>query len=91
LNITDIKYYIEIGQVGVVEENAKYYIHKSDNNSLISPLVDALVAQGGKGKVKLTTSSAKSLPTSSLQSFLKERPSLLGVVITNFDQKFKNK
>jgi len=91
--LTHIKYFIEIGQVALNNEQENYYIHEA-NSSEISEVTKMLTQEATNVNlsVKLVNQSASTgLPPASLQSFLKERPDLPGMFITNHEKEFRNK
>ncbi|XP_076223898.1 nicastrin isoform X2 [Nomia melanderi] len=79
LKFDDIKSVIEFGQLS----NGNLYLHSNNakNNIMMNNLQKALNA----------TVIEDSIPPTSIQSFLKEKRNLTAIVISNHDEKFKNK
>ncbi len=102
LKLTDIKYFIELGQLAVSPGDS-YYIHRNweapltaANNNTLPNLIRLLQDHGQKYELQLVsvkndTGLGMGLPPSSLQSFLDKSLSLPGVVITNHNAAFRNK
>ncbi|CAL8146502.1 unnamed protein product [Orchesella dallaii] len=92
-NISSIRYFIEVNQAAVSSPAASYFLHQSELSQ--SRELTDIFEKHGKAfnlKVKVVTPQNEwGVPPSSLQSFLKERPDLTGVVLTNHKQEYKNK
>lgn len=94
LNIKDIKYYIELGQLGQTDGQASYYMHDAKSPfSDTSTLTAMLKSKGLEFNLPITyvTNQTIGIPPASLQTFLKERPSIPGIFITNHENEFRNK
>ncbi|KAL6257462.1 hypothetical protein P5V15_011033 [Pogonomyrmex californicus] len=77
LKFDDIKSVIEFGQLG----KGKIFLHSNGQDDMISRLQAALNASLVNGSV----------PPTSVQSFLKAKPNLTTVVISNHETQFKNR
>eukprot|EP00195_Chlamydomonas_chlamydogama_P012863 CAMPEP_0202894688 /NCGR_PEP_ID=MMETSP1392-20130828/4034_1 /ASSEMBLY_ACC=CAM_ASM_000868 /TAXON_ID=225041 /ORGANISM="Chlamydomonas chlamydogama, Strain SAG 11-48b" /LENGTH=710 /DNA_ID=CAMNT_0049579449 /DNA_START=101 /DNA_END=2233 /DNA_ORIENTATION=+ len=102
LDLSRIDQVIELGQVGrgysASTNSTTLYLHSQPSGSqwgdaaaLISSLKQA-AAGTQEANITLQTASASNpgIPPSSLMSFLRTKPSIQGVVITEFDSQFKN-
>lgn len=90
LNLDDVKYFIEIGQVGLVDKNQPYWIHVTEGDEA-SQLASNLKSAGEQVSLTLKTSESKrGLPPCSMQSFVKEKKKLSGAYIGNYDSTFTN-
>lgn len=76
LKFDDIQSVIEFGQLG----KGKIFLHSNGNDDTINHLKNVLNASIVKDSV----------PPTSVQSFLKEKPDLTTVVISNHEKQFKN-
>nr|XP_039263381.1 nicastrin-like [Styela clava] len=96
INISQIKYIIEIGQVGHINKTA--YLHfdplSASNSSIrtdVSAIIGALKTSGASASIKFRNQSGDNgLIPSSLQSILKAG-NVSGIVITDFDKKYTNR
>ncbi|CAL8148652.1 unnamed protein product [Orchesella dallaii] len=95
-NLTSIRYFIELNQVSASSnsnKNATYFIHQSEL-SQSKELTDLLQKTGLDSNVNMSVVTSKNemgLPPSSLQTFLREKADLTGVVITNHEEEYRNK
>ena len=92
INLPSLKFVLELGQLGKSsKESDTLFAHvdtKFDQEDLLKSLVNS-----SKVIIKEPTASVKSqgLPPASLQSFLKSRRDVPGILLTNFEQQYTNK
>jgi len=102
LTLDSIDTFIEVGQVGLHEVGGDIetlYVHTDplsrrnvETSNRMDILSDMLHVAGQSSGLHLSNSSTDNpLPPASLQSFLKARPDIAGVLISNHDEAFKNK
>ncbi|ODM90820.1 Nicastrin [Orchesella cincta] len=92
-NVSSIRYFIEVNQASVSSSNGSYFLHQSDL-SQSKELTDLIEKHKQLLNLKMEVVRPRNewgLPPSSLQSFLKDRPDLTGIVLTNHKKEYKNK
>ena len=89
MDLSAINFVLELGQLN--SQNSKLYTHVDSqfkNNELVDRLKEA--AQNHGIDVKESSSSSRGLPPASLQSILKEKRDVPGILLSNFDQQYSN-
>jgi len=87
LSLDNIRAVVELGQLSS-NEDKNVYIHTENDPSEV---VDQLTKNAAKYNVVTKTSTATSLPPSSVGQFLGEKSDLKAVFLSNFDTEFSNK
>lgn len=88
LKLDEIRYFLEVNQAAPRSEENKYFIHQS-NPTQSKSLADLLHNEAKNVALEPTTSQL-GVPPSSLHSFLRQRPDIPGLVITNHKDSYKN-
>ena len=89
MDLSAINFVLELGQLN--SQNSKLYTHVDSqfkNNELVDRLKEA--AQNHGIDVNESSSSSRGLPPASLQSILKEKRDVPGILLSNFDQQYSN-
>ena len=89
-----ISHFIELNQLSFHSNDSKLFIHKNlDSNDKLNSLQNLIKdnANGLRGLEVESVSDGQPLPPSSLQSFLKDNESLIGIVIANHRKEYTNK
>ncbi|XP_078381644.1 nicastrin-like isoform X2 [Oculina patagonica] len=96
-NTNDIKYFLELNQVGLVQDDPQLWAHsdpvsrmKSTENE-VKKMFKILKESGNKFKVDIKEPAQQPLPPASFQRFLRSNNNIPGIVLTDHKQEYKNK
>jgi len=89
LNMSKVKFWIELGQLAPAGAGSDLYIHSKGQQSTVDEVKSRLRANSQGLNVRDTTRA--SMPPCSAQSILKEDPSMPSLLLTNYDKEFENK
>ena len=89
IDLDSLKFVIELGQLN--SENSELYAHVDtafDDADLMENL--KTTALNNDVKIREASNKNRGLPPASLQSILKEKRSVPGILVSNFDQQYSN-
>lgn len=92
LHISQISSIIELNQIATAtsDDPPSFFVHHDNEYGNPLPISSEIAKAAQKLGVNVKNSSIDFLPPSSLMSFLRNRPSISGVVVTDYDSKFAN-
>lgn len=93
IHLNSIGHFIELSQLS----GKQLFVHSdvgTRENATVNTEIDKIIKSletTGKAKIRVKPSKVSTLPPASLQSFLHKNRQIAGVVLSNYDDKFKNK